>query len=169
MVYYYTTFVWNIPMHTILLILQIYFDSAIEIERFDFIGYLERQHIVHPTSAFSGPTKEANVAYFAARWWLGRVTHICVSELTIIGPDNGLSPGRRQAIILNNAGILLIGSLGANLSEISIEIHIFSFKKRHLKMSSGNWQPSCFILNELRGDSQDIHCWYLPLPSYWEE
>ena len=31
----------------------------------------------------------------------GRVTHICVSKLTIIGSDNGLSPGRRQAIILN--------------------------------------------------------------------
>ena len=29
----------------------------------------------------------------------GRVTHICVGNLTIIGSDNGLSPGRRQAII----------------------------------------------------------------------
>ena len=29
----------------------------------------------------------------------GRVTHICVSKLTIIGLDNGLSPDRRQAII----------------------------------------------------------------------
>ena len=29
----------------------------------------------------------------------GRVTHICVGNLTIIGPDNGLSPARRQAII----------------------------------------------------------------------
>ena len=32
----------------------------------------------------------------------GRVTHICVSELTIIGSDNGLSPGRRKAIIWTN-------------------------------------------------------------------
>ena len=39
----------------------------------------------------------------------GRVTHKCVSKLTIIGSDNGLSPGRRQAIIWTNAGILLIG------------------------------------------------------------
>ena len=38
----------------------------------------------------------------------GRVTHICVSNLTIIGSDNGLSTGRRQAIIWTNAGILLI-------------------------------------------------------------
>ena len=29
----------------------------------------------------------------------GRVTQICVSKLTIIGSDNGLWPGRRQAII----------------------------------------------------------------------
>ena len=36
-----------------------------------------------------------------------RVAHICVSNLTIIGSDNGLSPGRCQAIIWTNAGILL--------------------------------------------------------------
>ena len=40
-------------------------------------------------------------------YW-GRVTHICVSKLNIIGSDNGLQPGRRQAIIRTNAGILLI-------------------------------------------------------------
>ena len=32
-------------------------------------------------------------------------------KLTIIGSDNGLSPGRRQAIIWTNAGILLIGTI----------------------------------------------------------
>ena len=48
----------------------------------------------------------------------GRVTHICVSKLTIIGSDNGLSPGRRQAIIWTNAWILLIGPLGTNFSDI---------------------------------------------------
>ena len=46
----------------------------------------------------------------------GRVTHICVSKLAIIGSDNGLSPGRRQAIIWTNAEILLIGSLGTNFN-----------------------------------------------------
>ena len=67
----------------------------------------------------------------------GRVTHICVSKLTIVGSDNALSPGRRQAIILTNAGILLIGPLGTNFNEISIEIHKFLFKKIYFKMSSG--------------------------------
>ena len=48
----------------------------------------------------------------------GRVTHICVSKLTIIDSDNGLSPGRRQAIIWTNAGILLIRPSGTNFSKI---------------------------------------------------
>ena len=61
--------------------------------------------------------------------------HIYVSKLTIISSDNGLSPGRRQAIIWTNAGISLIGPLVTNLSEILIEFHSFSFKKMHLKMS----------------------------------
>ena len=64
---------------------------------------------------------------FLTHW--GRVTHICVSDLTIISSDNGLSPGRRQAIIGTNAGILLMRPLGTNFSEILIEILIFLFKK----------------------------------------
>ena len=66
----------------------------------------------------------------------GRVTHICVGKLTITGWDNGLSPERRQAIISTNAGILLIGPLGTNFSEILIKIQTFSLKKIRLKMSS---------------------------------
>ena len=79
----------------------------------------------------------------------GRVTHICVSKVTIIVSDNGLSPGRRQAIIWNNAGILLIGPSGTNFSEILGEIQTFSFKKMHFKMSSAKWRPFCLGLNVL--------------------
>ena len=79
----------------------------------------------------------------------GRVTHTCVSKLTIIGSDNDLSPGRRQAIIWTNAGFLLNGPLGTNFSEILIEIHTFSFKKMHWKMSSGKWRPFCLGFNVL--------------------
>ena len=50
------------------------------------------------------------------------MTLICVSKLTIIGLDKGLLPGRRQDIIWTNVGILLIGTLGTNLSEILIKI-----------------------------------------------
>ena len=59
-------------------------------------------------------------------------------DKTNIGSDNDLSPSRRQAIICTNAGMLSIGHLGTNFSEILIEIHTFLFKKMHLKRSSGN-------------------------------
>ena len=48
----------------------------------------------------------------------GWVTHICVGNLTIIGSENGLSPGRRQVSIWTNAGILLIGPSGTAFSKI---------------------------------------------------
>ena len=54
----------------------------------------------------------------------------------IIGSDNGLSPGPHQAIIRTNNGILLIGPLGTNFSEISIKSQTFSFTKMRLKVSS---------------------------------
>ena len=79
----------------------------------------------------------------------GRVTHICVSKLTIIASDNGLSPGRRQAIIWTSAGILLIGPLGTNVSEILVEIITVSFTKMRLKVSSAKWRPCCLGLNAL--------------------
>ena len=44
---------------------------------------------------------------------------------------------------------LLIRTLGTNFNEILSEIHIFSFKKMFLKMSSGKWRPLCFGLNVL--------------------
>ena len=83
----------------------------------------------------------------------GRVTHICVGNLTNIGSDNGLSPGRRRAIIWTNAGILLIRTLGTNFSEISSAIHTSSFKKMHLKRSSAKWCPVCLGLNVLNAHS----------------
>ena len=80
----------------------------------------------------------------------GRVTHICVGNLTIIGLDNGLSPGRRQAIIWTKAGILSIGPSGTNFSKILIEILTFSFKKMCLNVSSAKWRPFCLRLNVLK-------------------
>ena len=55
-----------------------------------------------------------NLIYIITHW--GRVTHLCVSKLTSIASDNGLWPGRRQAIIWNNVGILFIGPLGTNFN-----------------------------------------------------
>ena len=76
------------------------------------------------------------------------MTRICVSQLTITDSDKSLSPGRRQAIIWTNAGILLIGPLETNLCDILININAFSLKKMRFKMS-GKWRPFCLGLNEL--------------------
>ena len=101
-------------------------------------------------------------SHYLTQCWLthwGRVTHICVSKQTGIGSDNGLSPGRRQAIIWNNAGILLIGPLGTNFNEFLVESLIFSFKKMRLKVSSAKRRPFCLGLNELI-TSEDL--WHPP-------
>ena len=76
----------------------------------------------------------------------GRVTHKYVPTDAITVSDNGLSPGRRQAIIWNDAGILLIGLLGTNFNDIFIEIEIFSLANLHLKVSYAKRRPSCYSL-----------------------
>ena len=104
----------------------------------------------------------------------GRMMHICVIKLTIIGSDNGLSPGRRQAIIWTSARISLIGPWGTNLSEFLISLQTFSYKKMHLKMLSVKWQPSCLVLNVLRHvhvfnsiPLGDLFCgWLFIIPSW---
>ena len=80
-----------------------------------------------------------NLAIFSLSVNLPSLVHII---------HNGLLPGRLQAIIWTNAGILLIWPLGTNFNEILITIHIFSVKKMHLKMLSGKW-PFCLSLNVL--------------------
>ena len=79
----------------------------------------------------------------------GRVTHTCVGYLTIIDSDNGLSPGRHQAIIWTNAEILLIRTSGTNFSEFFSEVHTISFSKMHLKTPSAKWRLFGLGLNEL--------------------
>ena len=74
--------------------------------------------------------------------------HICVGKHTIIGPDNGLSPSQCQAIIWTNAGILLVGPLGTNFSDILIgNSYIFiqenPFENGVWKMASILSWPQC--------------------------
>ena len=102
------------------------------------------------------------------------MTHICVGNLTIIGSDNGLLPGRRQAITWTNVGILLIGPLWTNFSEISIKIQTFSLTKMRLKVSSAKWCPFCLGLNELTesdftGNAQDVSYWNVFAESWFEK
>ena len=74
----------------------------------------------------------------------GRVTQLCVSELTIIGSNNGLSPGRRQAIIWTNAGILLIRTSGTNFRWNQVKsIH---FRSRKCIWKCHLWNGDNFVL-----------------------
>ena len=61
----------------------------------------------------------------------------------IIGSDNGLLPVRHQAIISTDVGLLSIGSLGTNFSEISIN-HFFeeiAFENVIWKIVANLFQP----------------------------
>ena len=84
---------------------------------------------------------------FLTHW--GRVTHICVSKLNIIGSGNGLSPKQHQAIIWTNAGIFSIGHWGIQFNDIFIKLQNFSLNKMHLKMLSGKCWPFFLGLNVL--------------------
>ena len=61
-----------------------------------------------------------------------------------------LAPNRRQAIILIRDGLLSIGPLGTNFSEILIKIQNLSFQKMLLKISSAKWRPFCPGGDELK-------------------
>ena len=99
------------------------------------------------------------MAMFLSRMYTGLVLnslrHICVGNLTIIGSDNGLSPGWHQAINWTNAGILLIGRLGTNFNDILIQLLGFPFKKMRLKVSTAKWRLFCLGINVLKG--RDYH------------
>ena len=89
----------------------------------------------------NGCPKKTNTAVIAIiiliHW--GPVTHICVSKLTIIGSDIGLSPGRRQATIWTTAWMFIIvpNKVQWNLNQNS---YIFfqenAFENVVLKMAS---------------------------------
>ena len=100
------------------------------------------------TICHRNPNEEVTLSMLSLTHW-GRVTHIYVGKLTIIDSDNGLSPGRCQAIIWTSAEILLIGPLGTNSSQIVVGIQNISIKKIHLKVSSAKWRPFCLGFNVL--------------------
>ena len=80
-----------------------------------------------------------------------QVTHICISKLTIIGLDNGLSPDRSQAIIWTTGRILSIGPLGTKLSEILTIHNSYIFIQENAseyvwKMMTMLSQPQCVIV-----------------------
>ena len=92
----------------------------------------------------------------------GAYMQICVSELTIIGSDNGLSPGHRQAIIWTNDAILLIQTFRIHFSEI-VENFIHFHSRQCISKCQENgghlvsasviilmlpiWMQECFHIN----------------------
>ena len=94
----------------------------------------------------------------------GRVTQICVSKKSIIGSDKGLSPGRRQAIIWTTAGILLIGSLWTNFSEILIR----TWARRKSKWTTGGYGALRRCGCSLSGKGTQFHCLIFRLGSAGE-
>ena len=71
-------------------------------------------------------------------YW-GRVTHICVTKLNVIGSDNGyndLSPDQRSVIIWMNPGQLSIWPLGTNFSKLYTFIQENAFENVVWKMTA---------------------------------
>ena len=74
--------------------------------------------------------------------------HICIGKLSIIGSDNVLLPGRRQAIIWGKAAILLIETRNNFQWNLKRNSCIF-LKNMHLKMSA-KWRSYYIGLDVLR-------------------
>ena len=70
-----------------------------------------------------------------------------------IRSDNGLSTSRHQAFFWTNSGLLSVGLVRTNYSEILIERLTFSLKKKLVKIPSAKWQLFCISLNVLRAES----------------
>ena len=67
--------------------------------------------------------------------------YINSSSAAYICSGNGLSPVRRKAITLTYAGLLSIGPLETNFSEIRIEIQNVLYMKMQLATPFAKWQP----------------------------
>ena len=90
------------------------------------ISFLKDENLLWTTNSFLS-IRIFFMSTVLTHW--GWVMQICISKLTIIGSDIGFPPGRGQAIISINTGILLIWTLETNLSQILSNIHSFSLKK----------------------------------------
>ena len=83
---------------------------------------------------------------------------ICISKLTIIGSDNGLSPGRHQAIIWTKAGMLLNGPLATNFSESLIQNSQIFIQEYAFESVVYKWWLFCLGLNVLNSSrSTDVN------------
>ena len=85
----------------------------------------------------------------------GQVMHICVIKLTIIGSDNGLSPGQRHAIIWTNDVIFVNWILGSKLQwNLNRNLYIFIDENVVWKMVAILPRPQCVKLSHPTGVSE---------------
>ena len=91
------------------------------------------------------------------------MTCICVSKSTTIGSDNSLSPDRHQAIIWTNIGILLIGPLGTNFSEILIEIYTW-LRNLYIFIQENAFENVVWKMVAILSQLQYVNTW-----SLWED
>ena len=75
------------------------------------------------------------------------------------GSDNCLVPGRHQAIVWTNAGVLLSRPSETNFCEILIVIHISTSKKMNLILLFTKCWPFCLSPNVLIYMSISWHAW----------
>ena len=90
----------------------------------------------------------ANMIFHVSVTWplthWGRMTHICVSKLTITGSDNGLSSGRHQAIIWDIVNWNVVNKLQWNLKRNSyIFIQENAFENVVCEMAAILSRPQC--------------------------
>ena len=96
------------------------------------------------------------------------MTHICVSKLTITGPDNGLLPIRRLAIIWSNAGILLFGPIEKKPqwnynrnSKIFTQENVF--ESVVCEMAAILSRPQCVNKQMSMPGAPQMWCWSVPI------
>ena len=149
-----------------------------------------------PLSVLSGiPLTPAPIREYNGLAHWGRVTHTCISNLTIIGSYNGLSPGRHQAIIQTNAGIW--GGWGSEVScggrghhrprgktttgsaldgavfditqILAYLVHNMSRSQSYLGFGHFGWLPSFFSQQLFGGLMVKLYflCWNYSLSSGW--
>ena len=123
------------------------FESAAGLDSVKLIKCPKAKNVIQglplPGRKNVGPIQTGDLTHW------GRVTHICVSNLTIIVSDNGLSPGRHQSHYPNQCCFIVNWNLRKKFQWIIIEIKTFSVKNMQLKMSSGKWRPFCSIFHVL--------------------
>ena len=94
--------------------------------------------------------KYNTILHTALTHW-GRVTHICVGKLTIIGSDNGLSPGRRQAIIWTIAGRNIVNWTLGNKLQWNLKRNSYIFiQENAFENVVWKWRPFCLSLYVLK-------------------